>query len=120
MGAYLGTYYGVIMKVPFGGQNKGKYPHPDVASNYGLREDMFEIKEYDDAPVKHKYFLLNTHNQFSKKLKDPQDASLVEIQPIDVEALIAEFKKEYKPYIDVFEKEYGPITYHYGFLIHYH
>ena len=63
---------------------------------------------------KHSLFLLNSETKYNKEF-DADDLSCIDLSDeTDYKSLIAEFKKEYKPWLDIYEREYGEIYIGYG------
>ena len=98
-----------------------KYPHAYIDEE-GFDEDTFFSPEYDGTDSNHKTFILNTSKtQYTCDGFNDEESFNIDITTLgDANKLIEDFKKEFKKYIDYFEKEYGKVTIHYGVAHYYH
>jgi hypothetical protein len=97
---------------------KGKetvFPFPSIVHNYGLDAEMFAVLE---RGYTHRFYIFNKKTKYSIDInvEDNGYGAFTEIPPVLKWAMIEEFKAEFKPYLDIYEKEYGPVIIKYGLL----
>jgi len=89
---------------------------PFIEDVYGLEEDTFFKPAYTSSN-KNSTFMLNRSTKFSEYNEEIFSKDFSEV---DIPKIIAEFKEEYKPYIDYYVEEYGECKVCYGVVNYAH
>ena len=101
-----------------------KHPCPYIQNVEGLDEDMFFAPAYSALPEKEgRTFILNTSDtKFGERVTGHRDVANLDMsnQSETPAQLIEDFKKEFKPYIDYFESQFGKLKVNYGVVVYYH
>jgi hypothetical protein len=105
-------------------QTRRVHPWPDIddllldGEEFTGDSDEFWCPQYGPWGDNFSLFMPNKSGTKYTKRMDRDDYGCVDLSALDInyKALIKEFKEEYKPWLDIYEREYGEIYIGYGVI----